>query len=247
MDILTSKQVIINNFNNIFESYQNEIGKVNSEINIIQEKLNQTLEVNKKLIEEVSEKDKQLFINEKKMVDYEQMINKIQEEASKELTEKERFSMLKAKDREIHDRDIEIKRLQNQINLLKKKEEDNNSIEIQINEVSDKLVDRMKKVMDEEEPKKKKSEKKKDEEPEQKEPEQNVGDPNPDTEVIESDVTEVDADSDSEEECSVVEITYKKKKYYIIEGESPQYMYEIEDDGLGKKVGEVKGKRKVLY
>ena len=247
MDILTSKQVIINNVNNIFESYQNEIGKVNSEINIIQEKLNQTLEVNKKLIEEVSEKDKQLFINEKKMVDYEQMINKIQEEASKELTEKERFSMLKAKDREIHDRDIEIKRLQNQINLLKKKEEDNNSIEIQINEVSDKLVDRMKKVMDEEEPKKKKSEKKKDEEPEQKEPEQNVGDPNPDTEVIESDVTEVDADSDSEEECSVVEITYKKKKYYIIEGESPQYMYEIEDDGLGKKVGEVKGKRKVLY
>ena len=247
MDILTSKQVIINNVNNIFESYQNEIGKVNSEINIIQEKLNQTLEVNKKLIEEVSEKDKQLFINEKKMVDYEQMINKIQEEASKELTEKERFSMLKAKDREIHDRDIEIKRLQNQINLLKKKEEDNNSIEIQINEVSDKLVDRMKKVMDEEEPKKKKSEKKKDEEPEQKEPEQNVGDPNPDTEVIESDVTEVDADSDSEEECNVVEITYKKKKYYIIEGESPQYMYEIEDDGLGKKVGEVKGKRKVLY
>ena len=54
------------------------------------------------------------------MVDYEQMINKIQEEASKD-TEKERFSMLKAKDREIHDRDIEIKRLQNQISLLKKK------------------------------------------------------------------------------------------------------------------------------
>jgi len=45
----------------------------------------------------------------------------------------------------------------------------------------------------------------------------------------------------------VVEITYKKKKYYIIEGEKPQYMYEIEDEGLGKKVGEVKGKRKVLY
>ena len=43
MDILTSKQVIIDNVNNIFESYQNEIGKVNSESNIIQEKLNQTL------------------------------------------------------------------------------------------------------------------------------------------------------------------------------------------------------------
>ena len=36
--------------------------------------------------------------------------------------------------------------------MLKKKE-DNDSIEIQINGGSDKLVDRMKKVMDEEEPK----------------------------------------------------------------------------------------------
>ena len=71
-----------------------------------------------------------------------------------------------------------------------------------------------------------------------------------DTEVIESEITEIDAgdsEDDDEDECSVVEITYKKIKYYIIEGEKPQYMYEIEDDGLGKKVGEVKGKRKVLY
>ena len=150
MDILTSKQVIIDNVNNIFGCMKMKL--VKPENNIIQETKSNTTRKN---MEE--SKDKQLFINEKKMVDYEQMINKIQEEASKELTEKERFSMLKAKDREIHDRDIEIKRLQNQINLLKKKEEDNDSIEIQINEVSDKLVDRMKKVMDEEEPKKKSS------------------------------------------------------------------------------------------
>jgi threonyl-tRNA synthetase len=68
--------------------------KVNGEVNIINEKLKQTLAVNKKLMEEVSEKDKLLHVNEQKMVDYEVMINKIQEEASKELTEKERFSML---------------------------------------------------------------------------------------------------------------------------------------------------------
>ena len=33
---------------------------------------------------EVSEKDKLLIVNEKKMVDYEHMINKIQEDAMKE-------------------------------------------------------------------------------------------------------------------------------------------------------------------
>ena len=236
MDILESKQFINEKINIIFEFYQNEIAKVNEEVNIINEKLKQTLAVNKKLMEEVTEKDKLLHVNEQKMVDYEVMINKIQEEASKELTEKERFSMLKAKDREIHDRDNEIKRLTAKL----KKKEESEGIEIKINEVSDKLGDRMKKV-EKEEPKVEK------EEP-------NMGDteePNmEDTEVIESEITEIDAgdsEDDDEDECSVVEITYKKNKYYIIEGEKPQYMYEIEDEGLGKKVGEVKGKRKVLY
>ena len=232
MDILESKQIINDKINIIFESYQHEIAKVNEEVNIMKGKLTETLAINKKLMEEVSEKDKLLHVNEKKMVDYEVMINQIQEEASKELTEKERFSMLKAKDREIHDRDNEIKRLTAQ---LKKK--DSEGIEIKINEVSDKLVDRMKKVTESDlvlEP-----EPKVDKEPKVE-----------DTEVIESEVTEIDAgdsEDDDGDECSVVEITYKKKKYYIIEGEKPQYMYEIEDEGLGKKVGEVKGKRKVLY
>ena len=67
---------------------------------------------NKKLLEEVSEKDKLLIVNEKKMIDYENMINHIQENAMKEKTEKERFDMLKKQDKEIHERDIEIKRLQ---------------------------------------------------------------------------------------------------------------------------------------
>ena len=75
----------------------------------------------KNLLSEVSEKDKLLIINEKKMVDYEHMINKIQEDALKEITEKERFDMLKKQDKEIHDRDIEIKRLQKKVELLEDK------------------------------------------------------------------------------------------------------------------------------
>ena len=55
------------------------------------------------------------------MIDYEHMINKIQEDALKEITEKERFDMLKKQDKEIHDRDIEIKRLQKKVELLEEK------------------------------------------------------------------------------------------------------------------------------
>ena len=40
------------------------------------------------LMEEIKEKDKILFMNEKKFVDYETMINKIQEEANKEQSSK---------------------------------------------------------------------------------------------------------------------------------------------------------------
>ena len=38
------------------------------------------------------------------MFDYETMINQIQEDAKKEISEKERFTMLKAQDKEIHER-----------------------------------------------------------------------------------------------------------------------------------------------
>ena len=65
MDILESKQIINDKINIIFESYQHEIAKVNEEVNIMKAKLTETLAINKKLMEEVSEKDKLLHVNEK--------------------------------------------------------------------------------------------------------------------------------------------------------------------------------------
>ena len=53
----------------------------------------------------------------------------------------------------------------------------------------------------------------------------------------------------SEEESIDVEIiTHYKKEYYIVTGENPQYIYQIDGDGgIGDKIGEVQGKKKVFY
>jgi len=86
--ILESRGIILNNIENIFTQYHNRESDNNEKVKELNEEIAELNIVNKKLIEEVSEKDKQLVINDRKMVDYEVMINKIQEEASKELTEK---------------------------------------------------------------------------------------------------------------------------------------------------------------
>lgn len=45
-------------------------------------------------------------------------------------------------------------------------------------------------------------------------------------------------DSSDDNECNVSVIKYRKKEYYIIDGESPQHVYLIEDDdNLGNKIG----------
>ena len=120
-NMLDSKSIILENIDNIFNEYNRINGEKNVELVKIIQECNDLRGCNKKLITEVSEKDKLLIVNEKKMIDYEYMINKIQEDAMKEKTEKERFDMLKKQDKEIHDRDIEINRLQRKIELLEEK------------------------------------------------------------------------------------------------------------------------------
>ena len=64
------------------------------------------------------------------------------------------------------------------------------------------------------------------------------------TVVVDEPVEEV-----SEEESIDVEIiTHYKKEYYIITGENPQYIYQIDGDGgIGDKIGEIQAKKKVFY
>ena len=99
--ILESRSIILENIETIFNEYNNREYDVNEKTKELNEDIKELTVVNKKLMDEINEKDKQILINDRKMVDYEHMINKIQEQASQELTEKERFSMLKAKDKAI--------------------------------------------------------------------------------------------------------------------------------------------------
>ena len=254
--ILESRGIILDNIEKIFNQYHDRESDNNEKIKELNEEISELSLVNKKLLEEVNEKDKQLLINDKKMVDYEVMINKIQEEASKELTEKERFSMLKAKDKAIDERDIEIRRLQKKIDTLEEKIEtssNEDNIEIVVEEKKT-LVERMKESVDnneviEETPVVEKEEEE-EETPVVEEEETPV------VEEEETPVVEKEEDDDGEEteelsseEGEEVEIIkHYKKEYYIIVGEKPQYMYAIEDGELGDKVGEIDGNgKKTLY
>ena len=298
MDILESKEIILNEVNKLFEFYQTVTeGCIAKEKEWMKEK-NIITEANGRLIKEVAEKDKLLFVNEKKFLDYEMMINKIQDEALKEVDEKTKHDMLRAQDKEIHDRDMEIKRLQKKLDSLEGKnkekvddhwkrleknsfQEDDEKVAVAIeayrqhlgsedvsiddlgktslgingwyeegrkNKPKDKkLVDKMKEVRS-----KQVNNETKEEDPNMiyeddtvqevvKEVEEKLED-----EKVE-DEKEVEEESDSEEEMVVSIIKYYGKEYYIVEGESPQYIYAIENGELGEKKGELKNGKKVMY
>ena len=121
MDLITSKELIIEQVNKLIHSYQ-ENEKINSEkYRTLTNDITITHEMNTKLMKEIEEKDKLLLLSEKKCYDYEVMINKIQDEANKELDEKTKHDMIRAKDKEIFNCENEIKRLQKQVNGLTEK------------------------------------------------------------------------------------------------------------------------------
>lgn len=121
MDLITSKELIIEQVNKLIYSYQ-ENEKTNSEkYRTLSNDINLTHEMNLKLMKEIEEKDKLLVLSEKKCYDYELMINKIQDDAMKELDEKTKHDMIRAKDKEIFNCENEIKRLQKQVNGLTEK------------------------------------------------------------------------------------------------------------------------------
>ena len=66
-------------------------------------------------------------------------------------------------------------------------------------------------------------------------------------EIVKEVVEDEGSESDSEEEMTVSVIKYYGKEYYIVEGESPQYIYAIENGELGEKKGEMKDGKKVMY
>ena len=115
MDLLESKETILNEVNKLFENYSVNVSTMCQQITHISQELSMVHQMNHKLMKEIDEKDKLLLLNEKKCYDYEIMINKIQEDANKEVDVKTRHDMLRAQDKEIFNRDEEIKRLQKKV------------------------------------------------------------------------------------------------------------------------------------
>ena len=116
--MLDSKKLITDEINSIFIEYQTRIEENTSKEKEWMKEKEIVNQVNHRLIQEVAEKDKLLFHNERKFLDYEIIINKVQDEALKEMDEKTKHDMLRAQDREIFERDEEIKRLQKKIQCL---------------------------------------------------------------------------------------------------------------------------------
>tara|TARA_B100001094_G_scaffold333398_1_gene411448 strand:+ start:1422 stop:2315 length:894 start_codon:yes stop_codon:yes gene_type:complete len=121
-DLIESKNKITTELNDIIMACNNLLNGHNDAMDILRQELKKVNEFNSRLSEEISEKDKLLYHNEKKMNDYEIMINQIQDDANKEMSSKERYTIMKAQDNEINDKNIEITRLNKKIELLIKKD-----------------------------------------------------------------------------------------------------------------------------
>ena len=265
--MLDAKEVILTTIETLFKEY-NKIKEENNENLLrVMNELTELRECNNKLINEISEKDKLLIVNDRKMIDYETMINKIQEDAMKEKTEKERFDMLKKQDKEIHDRDIEIQRLQKKVYMLedklslldKKSDVDDNIVEVMdegtkedtlvkknqggnTSETSESEGEDIVEVVD--------NDKKQTDVEVVNNHEEEVETPvveNPDDKEEGIDNGEETEELSEEEDAEVEIISYYKKEYYLVVNEIPQGIYIIEDGGLGNKVGEVKGGKKIFY
>ena len=265
--ILELKKIILDNIDLIFTEYNNIKKSKNNEILDLINDCNELRDCNKKLMNEISEKDKLLIINEKKMIDYEHMINHIQENAIKEKSEKERFDIIKKQDKEINDRDIEIKRLQRKVDSLEEKLRlfDNEKIKIDIEDINENntIVEKIKHNQDlENTDTGQETESLSDLEEETPV----IDNPNHNNHEEETPVIDNPNDNNDEEKTSVIDnqnndeedniseegeeveiIKYYNKEYYIIVNESPQYIYTIDDGDLGDKVGEIKNSKKVFY
>jgi len=184
---------------------------------IIQELTNKNKilnEANIKFLEEIKEKDKILSMNQKTICDYEKQINNLNEVKEEE----NKFTMLKAKDKEIHEQNKTIDSLKKEIITLK------NKIEV----VSEKNL--------------------KCELTEDTNIEDKVSSPTPSSnELVEgnnndvnnNDVNNNDAvEQDSDEQLDVETIVWYKKEYYMLEEGGEKKVFEInEGEDIGKEVG----------
>lgn len=275
MDLVNSKNKIIDEINSIIESYQSIENSHSNEMKLFTGELERLNQFNNKLVNEIREKDKILSTQEKTIHDYSVMINDLQEKTNKEISDKEKFDMIKAQDKEIHLRDQKIKSLEKKIEELttkKSKKTNNKTLVDKMKDITESQKDdkEVVEVVEEENKEKKELQRSKSEEEllltadivdERTPSEIEEDNQNPELQKVleEKKVEEVenvekpkesssDDDETSEDELEVEIITHYKKDYYIKTNEkNPQYIYAIDDGDIGDIVGELKGKKKVLY
>jgi len=285
MDILNSKDKIIDEINTIIESYHSIEESRHDEMKLFTDKVSGLNQFNNKLLAEIREKDKILSTQEKTIHDYSVMINDLQEKTKKEISDKEKFDMIKAQDKEIHLRDQKIKSLEKKIEEFttqKSKKTNNKTLVDKMKDITESQKDdkEVVEVVEEDllltgDPVDEKTSSEKDEDdkdPELFEVETHKEAPSddqtsddeleekvetPKEEKVETPKEEKvetpkeapsDDDQTSDDELEVEIITHYKKDYYIKTNEKdPQYIYAIDDGDIGDVVGEIKGKKKVLY
>lgn len=214
-DLISVKSDLNKNINDILSIINNLDLKDNS---IIQELTNKNKilnEANIKFLEEIKEKDKILCMNQKTICDYEKQIinlNEIKEEENK-------FTMLKAKDKEIHEQNKTIDSLKKEIITLKNKLEivsdKNLKCEITENNEDTDVEDVA---------------------PDISSPDELVNENNNDDAVNNNDVNNVEHDSD--EQLDVETVVWYNKEYYMLEEEGEKKVFEInEDEDMGKELG----------
>ena len=288
--VIASKHLIIEQINSIIGFVQEDNKVKSNEIENLYSKIKKLNSDNKTLHNELMEKEKQIAISEKKMIDYEVMINHIQDKANEEIEEKEKFSMLRAKDKEIHQLNMIVQKMETEITHLKKMNESSQSkcdknIEMDIksksvcgfsptsspspvytkpesldlNEETPVEETQVEETPVEETPVEETQveETPVEETPVEETPIEEIPcgrdssgrDPVEETSVEETPVEEtpVEEESDDDDGIEVQIVTHYKKEYYIIVGETPQYIYAIDDGDLGEKVGEMKKNKKEFY
>jgi hypothetical protein len=208
--IIDKKGVLNDTINDILSILNNIDIKDNGSINDLNEKNDILNKVNLKLIDEIKEKDKIISMNNKTIHDYETQINSFN--TNKE--EENKFTMLKAKDKDLHEKNESIKRLEKELNQLK------NKLDI----TSDKNIKNIKVTIEE-----------KDETPDNTDDNINCAD----NVIDDSDNNNNDnsESQDSDDEVEVETIIWRKKEFYMVKEGDVQKVFEIEDEDLGKEVG----------
>ena len=241
--LLDKKTQLNNNLNDILSILNNIDINDNSVIDELNNKNKILNESNTKLINEIKEKDKIISMNQKTICDYEKQINSFNEEQE----QSNKFDMVKAKDKEIHEQNKIIEILRKELYNLKNKSEllSDKNITCDIQEVTE--------VVEEEtsvsEPKQDDKNVKDEEESDEQLEAETIIWRNKEYYLIEDDgknkVFEIADDDDIGKELGlwvdnklIKTVIWRRKNYYLIEEDDKNKVFEIVDnDDIGKEVG----------